>query len=208
MNNKILCLSFITTLGLVSTAFAQQTEYKAHLTALNTSKTGTAAVGDASFKVRGDNLVIKISMKNTPPNIQHWEHFHGNPDGSPAKCVSSTQDANKDGLIDLIETETVSGTTMVPFNDAPHEMHIPTDTYPVADNKGRFSYTKVVPLKTLEKNFATKFNNGTLNLENRVLYVHGVPKTTQLPKTVQGAVGNYGTDVTLPIACGKIVRVK
>ena len=35
----------------------------------------------------------------------------------------------KSGFIDLPETEAVSGTTMVTFDDAPQEMNIPHDGY-------------------------------------------------------------------------------
>ena len=39
------------------------------------------------------------------------------------------QEVNHDGFIDLPETEAVSGTTMVTFDDAPQEMNIPNDGY-------------------------------------------------------------------------------
>lgn len=50
-------------------------------------------------------------MFDTPKNIEHWEHFHGFPDGKEANVPTMTQDKNHDGFIDLPETEEVSGTT-------------------------------------------------------------------------------------------------
>jgi Cu/Zn superoxide dismutase len=209
MKKNLLTLLAMSGLCLSAAATAVDSHnYEAHLTAVNANKIGTSPVGSATFKIQGDNLIIHINMKNTPPNIQHWEHFHGNPDGSAATCATPAQDKNKDGYIDLIETSTVSGTTMVPFNDAPHKMDIPTDTYPKSDSKGTFSYTKVVPLNELNKKFAEAFNGGSIDLDKRVIYVHGVSIDTKLPSTVAGEVGHYGTDVTLPIACGEIHLVR
>jgi hypothetical protein len=82
----------------------------------------------ATFKVVGDNLEVHIKMKGVPASIEHWEHFHGFPDGKNATCATPEQDKNKDGYVDLGETEPVMGTTMVPFNDKPEEMNIPTHT--------------------------------------------------------------------------------
>lgn len=192
----------------MSAQAAQQQEYMAHLTAVNADKIGTTPVGDATFKVEGDKLIVHIKMKHTPPGIMHWEHFHGYPDGKNATCVTPAEDKNGDGFIDLVETEAVSGTTMVPFDDAPHKMNIPTDNYPHADKNGSYEYTKVVPLAALEKRFGETFKGGTIDLDKRVLYVHGVPDSLKLPATVAGEVGHYTTSTTLPIACGKIEKVK
>jgi len=141
-----------------------------------------------------------------PANIEHWEHFHGFPDGKPASCVGAPRDTNKDGIIDLIETEPVSGTTMVPFNHKPEDMEIPTHTYPRADAKGMFEYTKTVPLTQLSNKFEQTYPGGRIELDKRVIYVHGVPASSTLPGTVK-SLGPIPAHVTLPIACGKIVRV-
>ena len=106
-------------------AGAQAETYKAHLTGINESKLGSKPEGDATFKVVGDNLEVHITMRGVPRDIEHWEHFHGFPDGRDATCVTPEMDANHDSFIDLGETEAVSGTTMVPFNDRPEEMKIP-----------------------------------------------------------------------------------
>jgi len=207
MVKKTLLLAVLASCAMSAQA-AKQGEYKAHLTAVNADKIGTSPVGDATFKVEGDKLVVHIKMKNTPPGIMHWEHFHGYPNGQNASCVTAAQDKNGDGFIDLAETEAVSGTTMVPFDDAPHKMNIPTDNYPHADKDGSYEYTKVVPLAALEKKFGETFKGGKIDLNKRVLYVHGVPDSLKLPATVAGEVGHYTTSTTLPIACGKIEKVK
>ncbi|MQS89870.1 hypothetical protein [Companilactobacillus mishanensis] len=181
-------------------------KYKADIVPLNEDKIGKKPHGTASFEVSGNDLIINIEMNDTPENTQHWEHFHGFPDGKEAQISTSAQDANGDGFVDLPETKPVSGTTMVPFNDAPEEMNIPNDEYPVSDANGHFEYKKVVPLDALQAKFKEAFGDTNLNLDKRVIYIHGVPDSLELPSTVGGAVGEYDAHVTLPIAVGKIVK--
>lgn len=57
------------------------TKYRAEIMPLNAAKIGTEAHGYVEFTTEGDNLHIKLEMFDTPANIQHWEHFHGFPDG-------------------------------------------------------------------------------------------------------------------------------
>lgn len=193
--------------ALMLTAVAANAEsYKAHLTSLNTGKIGTSAQGDATFKIVGNDLEIHIKMTRVPADIEHWEHFHGFPGGQNATCVTLDLDKNKDGYLDLGETEPVSGTTMVPFNDNPEEMNIPTHTYPHADATGAYEYTKVVPLKALQEKFGEVYKGGSIDLDKRVIMVHGVPEGHALPPSV-GSLGTIPSHVTLPIACGKIEKV-
>lgn len=182
--------------------------YVAEVSALNADKTGFTPAGKATFTVKGDSLIVHVKMTGTPPDIEHWEHFHGFPEGKEANCATAANDANKDGFVDLIETGSAMGTTMVPFNDAPHHMDIPTDTYPRADAKGSYEYTKTVPLAELEAKFGETYNGAKIDLSKRVFMVHGVPTTMKLPASVQGQVGKYDVFTTLPIACGKITRVQ
>ncbi|WP_412989941.1 hypothetical protein ACLJJ6_02880 [Pediococcus siamensis] len=181
-------------------------KYVAKIVSLNAAAIGTKAHGTAEFIQNDDTLEIKIEMFDTPANTQHWEHFHGFPDGKDAQIATMDQDVNHDGFVDLPETEPVSGTTMVPFDDAPHQMNIPNDNYPVSDEHGHFSYQMRVPLAALRKKFKEVFGTDDLQLEKRVIYVHGVPESLQLPKTVAGEVGSYDAHVTLPIAVGKIEK--
>lgn len=187
---------------------AETVEYEAKIGALNSHKTGFKPSGTAHFKVEGDELHIWVEMSRTPPNIEHWEHFHGFTEGTESRCPIDADDANKDGFIDLVETGMAMGTTMVPFNHAPQLMDIPTDTYPKANAEGNYEYTKVVPLAALEKKFGETYKGASIDLDKRVFMVHGVPTSLKLPVTIQGQVGHFDTYTTLPIACGKIEKVR
>ncbi|MBP2057538.1 hypothetical protein J2Z60_000709 [Lactobacillus colini] len=182
--------------------------YRAEILPLNADKIGTKAHGTAEFSVDGDTLHISLEMFDTPANVQHWEHFHGFPDGKDASVPTAQQDVNHDGYIDLVETEPVSGTTMVPLDAAPHEMCIPNDNYPVADDQGHYSYEKDVPYQKLLDKFKEAFGGSELDLDKRVVYVHGVPDSLVLPDTVAGKINDkYDQHVTLPIAAGKIEKI-
>lgn len=114
----------------------EDASYVAHLAGLNSKVTGSDASGEARFTVKGDTLTIHIDVSGLPPAIMHLQHFHGFTDNREAHCATAAADKNGDGIIDLIETEPVSGTTMVPFHDDPVSMQIVNDTYPKASVDG------------------------------------------------------------------------
>lgn len=186
---------------------AEDAVYEAELSALNADITGGETSGKARFEIKGDIMKVNIKVKNAPAGIEHWQHFHGFADGSDATCPTADDDANDDGIVDLIETEKKSGTTMVPFNDLPAKMDIPTDTYPVADEDGNYEYKMEVKMNDLAEAFGDAFDGSSIDLDKRVLFIHGVAEDTELPETVQ-SLGPIPASTTLPIACGKITKIQ
>lgn len=180
--------------------------YEAQIQSLNSNVTNLQTSGKARFVIDEEKVHVTIDIKDAPPGIEHWQHFHGFPNDGNATCATTTDDANEDGIIDVVETETVSGTTIDPFNKFPAEMEIPTDTYPVADDNGAYNYEIEISLDDLKSAFAEAFGGSELKLDSRVIYIHGVPSDTNLPKTV-ASLGDIPAHVTLPIACGKIEKV-
>lgn len=182
--------------------------YKVTLTPLNSSAAGSDAAGEATFTISGDQLTIRIAVKDVPPDIEHWQHFHGFATGDKtSKCPTASDDVNGDGIIDLIETEPKAGTTMVPFNADPVRMDVPADTYPVAAADGTYTYEKTVSLKAMEAAFAKQFPGQQLDLDRRVVFIHGVPASTKLPASV-ASLGDIPAQVTIPIACGEITKLE
>ncbi|OJU92897.1 MAG: hypothetical protein BGO13_05020, partial [Burkholderiales bacterium 66-5] len=173
------------------------TRYAAQLQPMNTAVTGSAASGQATFTERGGELTMDIQVKGAPANTEHWQHFHGFKDGAAATCPSAANDANHDGIVDLIETGTTSGTTMVPFIAHPLTMDIPKGSYPVADASGAYHYHVTVPVAELQAAFAKQFPGQKLDLDRRVVFIHGVPAATKLPASVQ-SLGPIPAQVTLP----------
>ena len=172
---------------------------------MNSKVTELETTGEASFTITGDNLTIRVKAEGLPPDMMHLQHFHGFKNDRNATCPTETADVNHDGIIDLIETEPTSGTTMVPFHDDPVSMEIVRDTYPKASANGTFEYQKTVSLKDLQAAFVKVFGNQELDLDRRVVFIHGVLPVTKLPTSV-ASLGTIPAQVTLPIACGKIER--
>lgn len=193
---------------LASTSHAATTEsYVAHLAPMNTQVTLSNTTGEAQFQINGDRLMIDIRVKNAPGNIVHWQHFHGFLTDAKAQCPTLGADANNDQIVDLIETEPMAGTTMVPFDTQPHAMDVAHGHYPKASPDGSYHYRESVSLDSLSTAFAKAFKGQSLNLGKRVIFIHGVPSDTTLPASVQ-SLGPIPAAVTLPIACGEIERVR
>lgn len=91
--------------------------------------------------------------------------IHGFADNHDAVCPTAAADTNHDGVIDINETEPMSGVTMVPFTSDPVSMQIVTNTYPTAGADVSYTYSKTVSL-----------------------------------------LGKIPAQVTIPIACGKLVE--
>lgn len=211
---KLKPTSFIAALVIAGT-FATQTvaqaatgnpsnqSYTTNLQPMNAKATGFSTTGRATFNIHGDVLTIDIKVQGAPPNITHWQHFHGLQGQLGATCAEPAADVNGDGFVDLIETEPASGTTMVPFDDMPAKMDVAHGEYPKASADGSYHYQKEISVKALSAAFAKAFNGQALNLDQRVLLIHGIADDTKLPTTVQ-SLGPIPAQVTLPIACGKI----
>jgi hypothetical protein len=182
-----------------------KTVYVAQLRPMNAKATGHRTTGEARFTVQGnsDSLTLSLQVKDAAPRLTHWQHFHGFKDNRDATCADGSADKNRDGIVDLIETEPASGTTMVPFIDDPVSMNVAEGTYPKASASGTYEYRQTVSLEALNAAFAKAFDGAKLDLDRRVVLIHGTPNT--LPKSV-ASLGPIPAQVTLPIACGTIER--
>jgi hypothetical protein len=199
------------TAGLPAEAGAQDGQsnavYVAHLSALNMTVTGLKTVGEATFTIKGDSLTIAVNASGVPKEIEHWQHFHGFTDGRQAACPTQSADANGDGIVDVVETGAAAGTTMVPFSGDPVSMDVPHGTYPRASKTGLLQYKETVSLNALQAAFGKAFEGQKLDLDRRVVFIHGIPSAGKL-KTSVASLGPIPAQVTLPIACGKITRAK
>jgi hypothetical protein len=198
--------------GFVGISAAQPTNedvtYKAELSPLNAKTTGSDASGEATFTISGDRLTIRVTAKGVPPNMEHLQHFHGFAKGDRiSRCPTAGDDKNGDGIIDIVETEPVAGTTMVPFDADPVGMSAVNDTFPRAGADGSYSYQKTVSLKALEAAFTKKFAGQRLDFDRRVVFLHGVPPSTELPATA-ASLDHLPAQLLLPIACGETRAAK
>lgn len=204
--SSALALTAALCLSCASARAESKVTYRAVLHPMNVSTTGSQTSGEARFTISGDALTIDINVKGAPPGIVHWQHFHGFKDNRDAACPALVADANHDGIVDLIETEPAAGTTMVPFDADPAAMDVAHGIYPKASADGSYHYHSTVSLKALKAAFAKAFGDKALDLDRRVVFIHGVPDSHKLPASV-ASLGPIPAQVTLPIACGKIERM-
>jgi hypothetical protein len=80
--------------------------------------------------------------------LQHIHGFIGGGGGGTSPPVSA--DTNGDGIIDLIETHDFTGKTLIPFNGGPIDLEIKSDSYPVANKDGLFTYQITIPFDKLK----------------------------------------------------------
>ncbi|MCK9275142.1 MAG: hypothetical protein M0P57_08635 [Syntrophales bacterium] len=181
--------------------------YIADLKPLNARITGSTVSGKAAFEINGDKLSIYIEATGLTPGIMHLQHYHGITDGTDANCPTMEQDRNNDGILDLIETRFTAGVTLVPFHDDPSSLKIQVDTYPVASKDGTITYNKTVSIEKLKKAVLHTYGISEFHLENRVVFLHGISPEINLPSSVMSLTG-VPAHVTIPVACGKIYRLK
>jgi hypothetical protein len=178
--------------------------YMAEINVLNSNLTKEKVSGLASFIIADGQLNITIMAKGLAPSIMHLQHIHGfDISKKESSCPGPNPDTNGDGFVDLIETHPYSGVTLIPFNAAPTELKIKSSSYPVANEKGLLTYQMSVPLDSLKSTIQNKYGIKELSLEDRVIYIHGVPKDASLPETVESLPG-VPAHVTVPVACGEI----
>lgn len=124
----VLC-GLVASTGVCAAKAGNQTvTYAVRLAPLNTGVTKLNTTATAQFAIKGDVLTISVEAQGLPPGMMHLQHFHGFKDNHAARCPTRIADTNHDGVIDLIETEPMAGTTMVPLHDDPAGMEIVRDT--------------------------------------------------------------------------------
>ncbi|MEO6845124.1 MAG: hypothetical protein ABI184_08125 [Ginsengibacter sp.] len=203
-------LIFTITLALfaVSISYAQKHSagethaYIAEISAINPQFTNSKVSGQAIFIIADGKLKITMVVKGLSPGM-HLGHIHGFISDKASTCPPSNADTNGDGIIDLIETEPYAGTTLIPFNADPVGLQIKSDTYSVADKDGLLTYEITVPLNKLNAAIKKEYKIDNLSLDHRVIFIHGVPESMSLPKTVKSLPG-VPAYITVPVACGEI----
>jgi hypothetical protein len=184
----------------------QEGTYRAVLTPVNTSVAGEAS-GTADFEISSDEFKAMVEMQNAP-NSEHLQHvFVG------SSCPTEASDANGDGFVDVVEATASTGGILIPL-DNDLSAQDAGGTFP---SGASFNYQQSTSLLAMLGDLRLPDTNPEdaivklgateeLNLEGKVVVIHGVPNSVELPETVLG-LGDIDARRTLPIACGVIQRV-
>jgi hypothetical protein len=205
----------------------QQGTFQAQLAAANPKLGLTLTNAVATVSHLGDNFDVEITM-NGAPVTAHLQHIH-----SGSRCATMADDKNGDGYIDAIEGEAVSGAPLLPLDD--DISNTSEDTYPstypyhestsfalLTGQPGPTPTPTATPTSTptptptasgspIPGPSASPLNVNVLSLadsllEGRVVEIHGVPASANLPNTVLPNPGST-PEKSIPIACGVLVRV-
>lgn len=188
-------------LSVVINAWPQSLDYRAPLQPVNPGITDAGLSGTVHLIRRGEELQITIEAIGLAPNTMHLQHLHGSRDGMDAECAPVS--AGPDKITDLADTRPHSGISLIPLHDDPASLEIEADSYPVSNRAGGYTYTQTVNWDRLRHAVADKYGIDEIDLGRMVVYIHGVPENTRLPKTVQTSAG-MPAHATLPVACGQL----
>lgn len=143
--------------------------YSAHLQPLNHVK----VKGAVTITKYGDNLTVRVSLKNAPEGI-HVQGLHAG-----ESCA--WKDTNNDQLIDLKEAESSVGKLLVPFDGDLRSWEEGYDFFPF----GNYDYERSTSYSLMLADLNQKRRQGHLKLQGRVVMIRG-----------------RGDQADLPIACG------
>ena len=157
-----------------------------------------------------DELVGDVRLTNAGPNLLHSQYVR-----LGSRCPIPEDDTNKDGHIDAAEGEAVYGKVFFPLDGDLTSQSSHDGEFPVGDVYGNYIYSKVTLFSTFISDMrSAQANDGyhklkdrePLNIEGKVVVVHGVDMAAELPATV-GTINRIVPYQTLPIACGVIKKV-
>lgn len=185
--------------------------YRAALRPLNMEVAGTSA-GSAEVVIEGDDISIETMLKDTPAGVKHYQFIM-----KGSECPDFNDDSNLDGIIDIREAMSKTGKFFIPLDSNLSEQIAGMDYGPISNGSGAFVYRRSTTLSMLLSDLnapdpdrydhLVKLPIGDdLKLNQKVVLILGVAKSTELTDTVSG-VDNFSQHESLPIACGKLMRV-
>lgn len=195
----------------------EQGRYRAVLNTLNSSVSGHPS-GNAEIWVEGDEIKVQVEMNNLRPRAGgHPQHIH-----TATECPTMAADVNNDGFVDVIEGVPTYGPILVPLDGDLSSQAAQREDYPIASSMGSkadfgYVYQEVSSLSRLLADLRAPDENPDdavvkleadedLDLAGRHIVIHGVPDSVNLPDSV-ATLGTEAREETLPIACGKIIRI-
>jgi hypothetical protein len=182
-------------------------KYESLLRPLNTSASGYIPSGRALITIENETLSVVSYLEDDSKVIHIQDVYEG------TRCPTLSDDQNGDGLIDIVEMKAATGKALIPLDGDLHSQAEGQDSYPVGTS---YTYEKTAEVSKViedlraealaETSFVKLAPEAALNLEGRVVVVHGTANLARVPETVQ-TEGNRPRNVTLPITCGVLKRL-
>lgn len=167
-----------------------------------------------AVSIQGDEFTAAVAARGVPrvTGNGHPQHIHVG-----TTCPTAANDTNGDGWIDGPEAGAVHGAAILPFDSDINGQEAGAGDYPNSTDTGLYAYREqgsysqiLADLTAPDTNTSdalVKLEAGSLlGLEGRVVEIHGVPESVELPATV-AALPGLTPHQSLPIACGVLQRV-
>lgn len=161
----------------------QEGTFTANLTAENS--TVSSATGTSLFRISGDDFTARVVLGGARA-ATHAQHIH-----TGTRCPTPDDDTNNDGVVDAQEATAVYGPVLLALDN---NLEAAEGTFPQGVAYTYNEDGSVAQILT---------GNGidALDLEGKVVNIHGVPENVELPPTAAGGKANF------PISCGVLTRV-
>jgi len=157
-----------------------------------------------------DELVGDVRITNAGSGIIHAQNVRVG-----RKCPTIEDDSNHDGIIDDSEGEVVYGKIFIPLDGDLSTQSSHDGEFPKGNIYGNYIYSQVTSFNRFMKDLRnTEDNEGyvklkpsePLEIEGRVVVVHGVDEAADLPITARSG-GRSSVHQSLPIVCGVIKKI-
>lgn len=196
------CLSVLLLLCAFAFARGRDGAWFAEFEPVNPQLLPLPAEARAIVFVKGNEFGITLAAAGLPPGA-HLIHLHGFT-GGPAECPADSADVNGDGLIDAAEAEAVAGTMLMPFNTNPARLEYAGSGYPEADAQdGLLTFQASLSADRFASVFADNYSIVEWKPEDRVILIHGVPETTELPAGLRPHAGASAAEA-VPLLCAPL----
>ena len=178
--------------------------FQARLTPLNSNVSGLIN-GTAEIVFEGDTFEARTNVIDAPDSTHPQYIYLG------STCPDPSADSNQDSFIDGIEVQSTAGKIIIPLDDDLATQS--SGSFPIGVSyqyNESTSFLEMVSELKMPDDDATDSvtrlgQNDEIDLDGRVVIIHGVPASATLPMTVRGVDGATAQE-TLPIACGVLVR--
>ncbi len=186
--------------------------YVANLSTLNNGVGGPIS-GNVSVDKEGKRLIAYVRLNGGHAHIAHQQRVHVG-----TSCPTKADDKNGDGYVDINEAYSVVGKILFPLDADISAQERGSSIWPASDMYGYYHWERATSFERFisdlrepdlneENDFAKLGPGGPLNLDGRVVLIHGADQTlANLPDTV-GTRGRLSNFQVIPVACGVIRKV-
>jgi hypothetical protein len=186
-------------------------EYLAILHPVNEIVTGQIT-GAFTFSrdIEFNEVITDVRLNNSGYRVIHTQSVK-----LAQRCPDFRDDANHDGIIDIIEEESLTGKVFIPLDGDISSQDSHDGEYPVSDDFGSYIYSQQSDFTSFmsdlrshtdQSHYIKLAGDEKFQIEGAIVIIYGINESVNLPLTVS-ADGRRSRHQSIPIACGTIRKV-